>query len=212
MLVALALAAPRGAAAIATGPGGFVDAVLAEADRRLVTASDVALARALGLFGLQPSAAPIGAPDLERTIGARLVLAEAERLDIGPPPEAVEQAWQAVTARLGGAAALTAWLARAGVEPDFARAAVADEARRRHFVDLRFRAFVFVPERDVTQALGPGPHDAEARARAREALVAREVERRLAEWLREAEGRLAVRRLLAPGRTVPCPLPMPGAG
>lgn len=207
-----ALAAAKGAGALAAGPGGFVDAVLAEADRRLVTASDVAVARALGLFGLQPSAAPIGASDVERVLGARLVLAEAERLDISPPPEAVERAWEAVTLRLGGAAALAAWLARAGLEPDFARAAVADEARRRHFVDLRFRAFVFVPEREVAQALGPGPHDAEARARAREALVAREVERRLAEWLREAEGRQPVQRMLAPGRTVPCPLPMPSAG
>ncbi len=209
-LVAAAIVlAPLVWPAVAAQPGRFVDAVLAEADHRLVTASDVALGRALGLFGLAPSAAPIDAADVERLIGSRLILAEADRFDIAPAPDAVEAAWNAVAERLGGPEALTAWLARAGVERDWARAAVAADTRQRHFVDLRFRAFVFVAEREVTEALGAGVHDAAARARTRQALVAREVERRLGAWLREAEERASVRRLLAPALTVPCPLPMP---
>jgi hypothetical protein len=204
--------APGGAAAAdLVRVGDLVDAVLAEVEREVVTASDVALARALGLFGLAPSPAPISAADVERLVDARLLLAEARRLGLGPEAAETEAAWAAASARAGGEARLAAWLARTGIDPGWARRLVGDDVAWRAYVDARFRAFVFVPEQDVTAALGPGPHTATARERQRDVLRARETERRLAQWQRDARARTAVRLLLAPGATVPCPLPMPGA-
>jgi hypothetical protein len=176
-----------------------------------VTASDVGLARALGVFGLAPSAAPIGTRDLEALIGARLEVAEAERVDVGVTPEEGERAWQATAARLGGAEALAAWLARAAVEPAWARRMVEQDVVRQRFVDLRFRSFVFVTEAEVLASLGPGEHPAAERERGRQRLREAETERRRAEWHEETRARVPVRLLLGPGQTVPCPLPMPAA-
>ena len=197
--------------ALATPPAGaaLVDAVLAEVAGQPVTASDVALARALGLFGLSPSAASIRTGDLDTLIAARLEVAEAERLDISVAPEERERAWQAAAVRLGGAEPLAAWLGRAAVEPAWARRLVEQDLVRQRFVDLRFRSFVFVTERQVLDSLGPGEHPAAARERARERLREAETERRRAEWRQEARARVPVRLLLGPGETVPCPLPMP---
>lgn len=187
----------------------LVDAVLADAAGHTVTASEVALARALAVFGLAPSAAPIEADDVERVVGARLEVVEAERLGIGPSAAERDHAWAELADRLGGAAALAAWLARAAVEPEWARRLVEAELARQQFVDLRFRAFVFVTEADVTAALGPGDHPPAERERRRAALREAETDRRRAEWLREARGRLPVWIRLGPGESVPCPLPMP---
>jgi hypothetical protein len=188
----------------------LVDAVLAEVEHEVVTASDVAVARALGLFGLAPSAAPIVAADVDRLVDARLLLREADRLQMsGEAAAEVEAAWTAATTRAGGPASVVEWLARTGIDAAWARRFVADDLAWRAFADARFRAFVFVTEQDVTDALGPGVHDDDARERQREALRSRETERRLAQWLREARTRTAVRLVLTPGATVPCPLPMP---
>lgn len=211
-LAALALTATLVLAPATAGADRFLDAVLGGVEGQAITASDVALARALGLFGLSPSAAPITVSDLERFVGIRMVLVEAQRLDIAPDEGEVEQAWRAAAARLGGDAALGAWLARAGVERAWARAAVADDARWRRFVRLRFRVFVFVPESDVLAALGAGRHDAAARARMRDVLETRETDRRLGQWLREAARRAVAQRALRAGAALPCPLPMPMAG
>lgn len=198
----LALGPPSAAATV-------VDAVLAEVGGQPVTASDVALARALSALGLSPSAAPIGTDDVERVVGARLEVAEAERLGIGPSEAERDRAWAATAARLGGSEAVAAWLAEAAVEPAWARRLVAQDLARRHFVALRFRAFVFVTEAEVMAALGPGEHSPAERERQREALREAETERRRAEWLAETRARVPVRLRLAPGETVPAPLPMP---
>jgi hypothetical protein len=201
-LLALALAPPPAAATL-------VDAVLAEAAGQTVTASDVALARALGVFGLTPSAAPIGVEDVERVAAARLEIAEAERLGIGPTDAERESAWAETAARLGGAGALAAWLEQAAVEPAWARRLVEQDLARRRFVDLRFGAFVFITEAEVTAALGPGEHAPDERERQRETLREAETARRRAEWLAEARTQVPVRVRLGPGETVPSPLPMP---
>ena len=187
----------------------LVDVVLAEAAGQTVTASDVALARALGVFGLSPSAAPIAAEDVERVIAARLEVVEAERLGIGPSEAERERAWAETAARLGGPEALAVWLRDAAVEPAWARQVVEQDLARRHFVDLRFRSFVFVTEAEVTDALGPGEHPPAERERRREALREAETERRRAAWLAEARARVSVRVRLGPGETVPLPLAMP---
>jgi hypothetical protein len=192
------------------GASTLVDAVLGEVDGQVVTASDIALARALGLFGFQPSTAPITASDLERLVAARLVVREARRIGVGGGPAEIDEAWRAAAGRTGGAAALEAWLDAAGVEPGWARATVAADLQWRRFIDARFRAFVFVPEHEVRAALGPGDHGPDERARMRAALHEREVQRRLAAWIADSQDRVHVR--LTPGESVPCPLPMPATG
>jgi hypothetical protein len=202
-LVLLLAAAAWGAEAT------FVDAVLGTVEGRVVAASDVAVARALGLFGFTPSTAPIAAADVERMLDAWLLVLDARQLDIGGAPEQVDAAWQAATERAGGAGALQRWLARAGLEPERTRALVADHARWRHFIDVRFRQFVFVLPEDLAAALGPGPHDPAAEARARQRLQAEQAEREMGAWLRERGERAERRRLLGDDGQVPLPFPMP---
>ncbi|MGH7277299.1 MAG: hypothetical protein ACREJG_01275, partial [Candidatus Rokuibacteriota bacterium] len=84
------------------GAADFVDAVLGEAEARIVTAGDIALARALGLFGFTPSPAAITGGDVERLLHAWLVVVEARRLGIGGSPDALDAAWPAAAARLSG--------------------------------------------------------------------------------------------------------------
>jgi len=199
VIVVAAWAAPGHAAEL-------VDAVLGEVDGRIVTASDVALARALGLFGLAPTDAPIRGPDVDRLLTAWLLLAEARRLGIEVTPEDVAAGWTAAARRAGGPAALDAWLARVALEPERARELVADDQRWQRFIDLRFREFAFVTPDEVAAALGPGTHTLEAEARMRAQLREAEAQRRLAAWLAERATR--IRR--APAATaVPNPFPMP---
>jgi hypothetical protein len=196
--------APSGAAG-----GAFVDAALGSVDARVVTASEIALARALRLFGFAPSAAPIDAADVDRMLDAVLVLQEAEQLDIGGGPDQAEAAWRAASDRLGGRPALDRWLAEASVEPAWARALVAADARWRRFIELRFRDFAFVMPDEVSAALGPGPHDPAAVEGARARLRAEQAERQLAAWLRETRDRVTVRRVIPDDARIPMPFPMP---
>ena len=187
----------------------FVDAVLAAVEERTITASDIALVRALRLFGFAPSAAPIESSEVERAIDAWLVVREAQRLRLGSATEGRAEAWDAVVKRVGGAAAVEAWLDRAAVEPEWARRLVEEYLDWQQFVDLRFRAFVFVTEDQIVSSLGGTADTPESRARAIATLEAAEVERRLAEWIAETRPGVAVHLLLAPTERVPVPLPMP---
>jgi len=180
----------------------FVDAVLAEVGGTLVTASDLALARALGLSGLLPSAGSIPDAEVERYLDAQLLSIEAARLAIEVSAEDVERAWQAALGR-----APAGWLEEAGIEPEWGRRLVEADLRRRRFVELRFRAFAFVTESEVSAALGPGPHDEETRRRVRERLEAEKVASELETWREEARRRTGVRRLPAGSGGVPDPLP-----
>jgi hypothetical protein len=205
LLVVAALAAPA--------PGGastaFLDAVLADVDRTIVTASDAAIARGLGLFGMEPSQTSIQTTDVQRLADAWLIDAEASRLQITPTAEDVEEAWHAIAARLGGMGPLRSWLDQAGLDEAWVRKMVEADLRQRRFIDVRFRAFVFVTEEDVTQAIGPGPHAPETRERAvttlRDAAAARE----LATWLADARARAVIRYADIGAAGVPVPFSMP---
>jgi hypothetical protein len=201
LAVVTALLAPASAPAAPV----LVDRVLAAVGDSLVTASDVALARGLALFGFQPAATSITAAEVERMIRARLVVDEARRLDLVVEEAEVEAAWRALADRRDGSAALAAWLADNAIEPAWARGRLADHLRHERFLELRFRAFVFVLEEDISAALGPGEHLPAARDRAREQLRAEIVGRRLAEWLQEAARRTRIRRLLPADQEVPLP-------
>lgn len=172
----------------------FVDAMVAQVDLYTIAASDIALARALGLYGLPPGKGPIRTADVDRFIDARLIVAEAERLGIVPPPEALEQAWREVVARRGGRKRFHAWLAANGIAQDWARRLTDSDAQRRHFTEIRFERFVFIPEEEITKALGTGPAAEDERERVREALRKKRAERELARWLEEQRQRTPIRR------------------
>src|SRR5262245_24100411 len=74
------------------------DAVLGVVDGKTVAASDIALARALGVLGFAPSPAPITRGDVERFANALLILDEAGRIGITAEPDQVERVWAAGTA------------------------------------------------------------------------------------------------------------------
>src|SRR5262249_12856720 len=113
--IALALVAcAAGGHAAETRP---VDAALAEVGGALVTLSDVALARALGLFGLERSAGPVTEADVERYLEGQLLVREAAQFEIAVPPADVEAAWQAaggdvLARRLEALGLDTAWARR----------------------------------------------------------------------------------------------------
>ena len=186
----------------------LMDSVLAEVDSRPVTLSDVALARALGVLGLEPSAGPITDTELERYLEAQLALREAGQLAVEVSSADVDRAWEAA-----GGAALAARLEAVGIEPVWARRLLEADLRVDRFVDLRFRAFAFVTEFDVDEVLGPGSHDAATRARTRERLRAAKIAEAFATWKEDVRQRISIRQL--PGVTGPWPAPFslgPGPG
>jgi hypothetical protein len=177
-----------------------VDEVLAEVASRPVTLSEVTLARALGVFGLERSAGPITDAELATYLDAQLAVRESVQLDVDVPARDVDAAWEKA-----GGAALAARLAAVGIDPAWARRLVEADRRVQRFIDLRFRAFAFVTDFDVDEALGPGPHDEAARARTRERLRADLVTRAFTAWQEDVRQRVPINRL--PGVTGPWPAP-----
>jgi hypothetical protein len=191
----------------------FVDSVVAEIDGAVVAASDVALARALGLFGLLPAASPLSAAEIDRYADGRLLLREATRIGVEVTEADRAAEWAKVAGRAGGESALTSWLLAADIDLARARQMVDDDLRRRRFVDVRFRALAFVSEAELSAALGPGPHSEADREAARSRLEEETTQHRLAEWLSEARAAGAVHRLTGQSSQVPDPLPgRPAAG
>lgn len=178
----------------------LVDTVVAQIGARPVMLSDVALARALGVLGLNPSAGPITDADLAKYLDAQLAVREATQLAIEVPGADVERAWSKA-----GGAALAARLSAVGIDPGWARQLIEADLRVEHFVDLRFRSFAFVTDFDVDEALGPGPHDETTRAQTRDRLRAEMIERALAAWKEDARQRIPIRPV--PGVSGPWPAP-----
>jgi hypothetical protein len=189
----------------------FVDSVVAEVEGTVVTASDVALARALGLFGLTPAAGALSAVEVERYADGRLLVREATRIGVEVTDTDRAAAWDAVAARVGGESALAVWLAAADVDVARARQMVDDDLSLRRFVDLRFRALAFVSEAELTAALGPGAHSEADRETARTRLEEETARHRLAEWISEARAHGVVHRVTGENSRVPDPLPSPPA-
>jgi hypothetical protein len=198
---------------LAAGDAGadFVDAILAEVDGTTITASDIGMAEGLGLFGFGPSGAAIRPAEVARMIDVRLILGEAARLGIEGSQTEVDERWRAAAGRLGGEGALSAWLERNGIERQWARRMVASDVRWHRFIEMRFRAFVFVPEMEIQETLGPGPPDREMRERVRDLVREAEVTRKLEAWLADARERAAVRRPEFELESIPRPFPMPGS-
>lgn len=204
VVAGVALGAATGASA------AVVDAVLGDVNGTVLTLSDVALARALSLFGFGPSDASVSRSDVARLMDARLAEREAARLEIGGSTAAVEEAWQAAGARAGGMAALTAWLETTGIDPDWARQLVEADVRWRRFIEVRFRAFVFVADSDVAAALGTTGATPEERERTRERLIEEATQRDLAHWLEDARSRARITYAEAADGLLPLPFTGPG--
>jgi hypothetical protein len=178
---------------------------VAEVDGAVITASDVALARDLSLFDLQPSAEPIRSGDIARIVDAWLLVREAARLRLEITPDEEAAAWRAAATRIEGEAALARWLKGSAIDEAWARRAVAWDLRRRRFVEVRFRAFAFVSEDQVSEALGRGDHGGAARDRLRAALVQAAVDRELSAWLQELRSRSRIWRQSIPPEGIPAP-------
>jgi hypothetical protein len=186
-----------------------VDAVLAIVDGAVITASDIALARALGLYGFTPSTHPIDVREVERYVRVQLVTVEAGRLAITPAPDRVEEMWRAIEARAGGATALETWLAANGIDRSWARRAVEAHERWQRFIELRFVEFTFVSPDEVTAALGPGEHGTEAEERVRARLRRDKSERALTAWVDTRVREATIARVLRNGETLPVPFLAP---
>ncbi|PWU25146.1 MAG: hypothetical protein C5B48_02795 [Candidatus Rokuibacteriota bacterium] len=178
----------------------LVDMVLGEVGTTPIMLSEVALARALGLLGLEPSAGPITDADVTRYLDAQLAVREAAQLAIEVSAADVDRAWELV-----GGASLAARLEAVAIDPAWARHLVEVNLRVERFIDLRFRDFAFVTDFDVDAALGPGPHDEAERARTRERLRADMVAKAFASWKDDARRRTPVH--LVPGVSGPWPAP-----
>lgn len=207
-LVRVLAAAALIAALPAAAAPAFLDAVLADVNGTVVTVSDVAIARALGLFGLMPSAAPILDQDVRRMADAWLLADEARRLQIVPDSADIEEAWRAAADRLGGIHILQQWLDETELDAGWVRTLVEADVRRRRFIEVRFRAFVFVTEDELTRALGQGSHSLDAREKTRNALREAGVARELAAWLTDARKRATIRQAEVPPAGAPLPFPM----
>ena len=188
--------------AAAAGPADLrvIDEVVAEVASRPVTLSEVTLARALGVLGLEPASGPITEADLAKYLDAQLAVRESAQLAVETSAAEVDQAWE----RAGGVA-LAARLTAVGVDPAWARRLIESDVRVQKFIDLRFRAFAFVTDFDVDEALGPGSHDEATRARTRERLRADMVARAFAAWQEDARQRVPMSRI--PGVAGPWPAP-----
>jgi hypothetical protein len=192
------LALPPGRAAAADER--VVDVAIASVRGALVTLSDVALARALGLFGLSPSTGPITPAEVARYVDALLARREAEQLAVHVSEEEVTRAWDAA-----GGAALAARLEAVGIPAAWARELIEAQLKVTRFLELRFRAFAFVTETEVDEALGPGPHEDAARRVGRDRLRNERAARALAEWTAEARGLARIRELAATEGPWPAP-------
>lgn len=197
---------PLGAVLMSHADVRFLDRMVAEFDGALVTASDVAIARALGLFELDPAQRAIEATDVDRYVDGRLLVREATRLGLETTADERSEAWTAAADRAGGQAILEAWLRTADVDPAWARRLVDEDLLRRRFIELRFRDLAFVSEAEVTAAMGAGGDGETTRETVRARLEGDAARRRLGEWLVETRARSAIRRLVDEGTRVPDPL------
>ena len=181
---------------VSFAPAETLDTLLAQVDSRTISASDVALARALGVFGFAPSSAPIVRADIDRYVDVLLILSEASKIGVEAEPAAIDAAWTGIAVRVGGEAALTQWLEDKAIDRDWARRLVEEDVVRSKFLDARFAAFIFPDEEAVNRELGPGSHDESARERVRERLVRQAAVEAQDKWLADARRRASIKVLL----------------
>jgi uncharacterized RDD family membrane protein YckC len=129
----------------ASASGVLVDRILATADDRTITLSDLIAYQTL-----------VGPPTVSRDdaiqalIDRQLLLEEAERFAIADPPTAeVDSRIAAIVAGSGGPASFRERMDELGWEPEALRAWVADDLRIAEFLDQRIYFFVLVSPQDI---------------------------------------------------------------
>jgi hypothetical protein len=196
-------------ASVAAASSAPLDVLLAQAESRTIAASDIALARALHLFGFAPSPAPIERGDVERFIDVFLIVEEAGRIGLSAEDAEVERAWAEIVAHVGSEAALLQWLETYALDRTWVRRFLAADLLRGRFFEARFAAFVFVTDDEVARALGPGQHDETTRELVRSQIARETAEKAQAEWLTSARRRASIRILLPDGGSIEPPFPPP---
>jgi hypothetical protein len=178
-LVAVAVAWQVLAAAAGGSPARFFDALLAVVEARTVAASDIALARALGVLGFAPSPSAIDRAEIQRFIDVLLLLEEAGRVGITADPAQVDRAWTAAVAGWGDEATFQHWLDAHALDRARARRLVEDDVVRARLVETRFADLM-------------------------EGQTAEQAER---EWLEAARRREGIRVLVPPETSAALPFP-----
>ena len=107
-----------------------IDEVVAEVASRPVTLSEITLARALGVLGMQPASGPITDAELAKYLDAQLAVRESVQLAIEVTPAELDRAWEQA-----GGAALASRLTAAGIDPAWARRLIEADLRVQRFVD-----------------------------------------------------------------------------
>jgi hypothetical protein len=143
----IALASVLALGSVSAAGAGPVDAVVGSVGATAVSASDIALARAMGLFGFTPSEEVIRSADVDRYAGGLVAALEAGRLGIGPTRTEVNDAWAALEIEMGGPAAMRAWLEATTIDVAW--------ARRAFEAHLRWQSWQMLHE-GLTQARGAG--------------------------------------------------------
>jgi hypothetical protein len=187
----------------------LLDAALADVNGRFLAASDVAIARALSLFGEQPSSGHILRAEVDRLENAWLIDEEARQLRMGGTPQETDSAWQEAANRAGGLPLLEQWMREQDLDPTVVRELVRSDLRWRRYIDLRFRALVFLTDEDIDKALGPGAHSPQARQAAADRLRQDAADRDLSQWLTEARQRSTIRSAEVPTDGIPLPFGPP---
>jgi hypothetical protein len=116
----------------------IIDRVLAVVAGQVITLSDVAAARELGLQSAEGASDPVRAV-LTKLIDRELELAEAERYaPPEPSAEAVDRAVGAIRARFPSVRAFEDALARSGIDDQHLRETLRQDLRIRAYEDQRF--------------------------------------------------------------------------
>lgn len=143
-IVSAALGASGWAGSVSAS-GVLVDRILATADDRIITLSDLIAYQTL-----------VGPPNVSRDdaiqalIDRQLLLEEAERFAIADPPAAeVDSRIEAIVAGSGGPASFQERMAGLGWEQEALRAWAADDLRIAEFLDQRIYFFVLVSPQDI---------------------------------------------------------------
>jgi hypothetical protein len=161
------------------GPVKVFDAVLAVVEARTVAASDIALARALGVLGFEPSSSAIDRAEIQRFVDVLLMLDEATRIGVSVDPARIDSTWTAAVAGWGDEATFERWLETHALDRSRARRLIEDDVVRARFIETRFTELM----------TDEAPEEAQR------------------EWLDDASRRAKIRVLLPEDASVPPPFP-----
>ena len=209
--VRLGLAAVFACVLAAAPPGraaDLLDHVLATAEGRVITLSDVRTALRFGLVAPAPSG-DVTSAALDRLIDRLVILGEVERYaPPEPDPEAIRQAVAKIRARFPSAEDLQAALRVAGFDEAALVQWARNDLRIAHYLDERFAGAAEPTDEDVEsyvrqhaadlQRTGRALDDPETMRLARERVAAERHDAVVTEWVQGLRGRAGVTKTPKP--------------